>query len=309
MAEQQKGVDIYAVAAENTTYRRLKSLEMRQDELEGRLTNVASSTGATSVVKTNLILLESAAKGDALRASVGDNEYLLSSTYNADSNLPSLCGFANKLAPTADRFVNMVKIKLKKVGSPSDLSVHIRTPDANGTTLASGTLPASSVSSAYQIIAVDLDKLISVENGTTYYIVFLYTTCSDATNYYVVASNGFVGGPGDTYANYNGTTWSYYAYPALEIYYGTTNEEAGKVKKASAVNATTADLFLGFCGSDGAAGASVPIEMKGLTTTVSGLTVGRKYYLTDTPGVIGTTPGTATKYVGFATGSNSLFIA
>lgn len=66
--------------------------------------------------------------------------------------------------------------------------------------------------------------------------------------------------------------------------------------------------FIGFADSSVGVGATVSVSVAGVVTGLSGLTVGRKYYLQNTVGTIGLTAGTYAKAIGYALSTTTLFI-
>lgn len=71
----------------------------------------------------------------------------------------------------------------------------------------------------------------------------------------------------------------------------------------------TYDTFAGFANATVSAGASVGVTVGGVQTTgISGLTAAKQYYLNDTPGTIGISPGTHSRKVGISTSTTSLLI-
>lgn len=115
--------------------------------------------------------------------------------------------FAQSFQISTDEVVNKVQLYLKKVGSPSNLTVRIVT-DSSGSpstvNKTSGTLSASLVSTNYGWVDLVFSTNPQLNAGVTYWIVIDAST--SASNYYVI------GGNADGYANgaskigqYNGT--------------------------------------------------------------------------------------------------------
>lgn len=67
--------------------------------------------------------------------------------------------------------------------------------------------------------------------------------------------------------------------------------------------------FIGFADSTVTIGATVTVSLVGIVTGLSGLTSGKKYYLSDTPGAISASQGTYAKVIGTALSSTTLLIA
>jgi len=66
--------------------------------------------------------------------------------------------------------------------------------------------------------------------------------------------------------------------------------------------------FIGFAISNSTDGNPIDFQGEGIVRGFSGLTAGAKYYVQDTAGTIGTTPGTKTILVGFAISATELLI-
>ena len=66
--------------------------------------------------------------------------------------------------------------------------------------------------------------------------------------------------------------------------------------------------FIGFAAAAITGGVTGSFVTSGVATGFSGLTPGVQYYLSDTPGAIGTSPGTNTRKVGIAISTTTLLI-
>lgn len=64
----------------------------------------------------------------------------------------------------------------------------------------------------------------------------------------------------------------------------------------------------GFVNTSYALGATASVVLNGIVTGLSGLTIGSVYYLNDTAGTIGTSPGTNTRKLGIALSATTLYI-
>lgn len=93
---------------------------------------------------------------------------------------------AQSFVPTSSNVLNIVSLYLKKVGEPPDQTVRILTDD-NGqpskTSLSSGTLRSSKVTSTYSWVNVSLDQLVNLTAGITYWIVI--DVSQDDNNYWI----------------------------------------------------------------------------------------------------------------------------
>ena len=103
--------------------------------------------------------------------------------------------------------VNKVDVYLKKVSTPGNLTVRIVSNSGSspsGTTLASGSLSASLVSTTYGWVSVPFSSNPELIAGTTYWIVI--DSATNATRYYLIGANnaGYANGTGKI-GQYSGT--------------------------------------------------------------------------------------------------------
>jgi hypothetical protein len=107
--------------------------------------------------------------------------------------------FAQSFQTSTTDVVNKVELYLKKVSTPNDLTVRIVSDNSgvpSTTTLASGTLSASLISTTYGWVSVSMSTNPQLTSGTTYWIVVDGGTSS--TKYYYIGANanGYAGGTG-----------------------------------------------------------------------------------------------------------------
>ena len=97
---------------------------------------------------------------------------------------------AQSFIPTESRPLNKLTLYLKKTGSPGDISVAIAT-DAGGrpatVALATGSLPASSVSGSYSFVTASLTSAPTLTAGTTYWVIV--TVPVDAADYFIAGGD------------------------------------------------------------------------------------------------------------------------
>lgn len=106
---------------------------------------------------------------------------------------------AQSFKPSTTQAINKLSLKLKKIGSPSNLTVRILgdnsgNPNKNNV-LTFGILSASLVSSSYSFVDVVFNPAVSLTAGNTYWIVL--DTSSDNSNYWSWqndSSQGYNGG-------------------------------------------------------------------------------------------------------------------
>lgn len=105
--------------------------------------------------------------------------------------------FAQSFQVSTTEVVNKVQLYIKKVGSPSNLTVRIVTNSGTSpstVTKASGTLSASLVSTNYGWVNVPFSTNPQLDSGTTYWIVVDAST-SSSNNYRIGGNdNGYSGG-------------------------------------------------------------------------------------------------------------------
>lgn len=78
--------------------------------------------------------------------------------------------------------------------------------------------------------------------------------------------------------------------------------------RADASAAATSDAFCGFAENSVSANGTVKVAYAGTITSLTGLSRGSRYYLSDTTGAISTSAGTVTRKVGIALGRSLLLI-
>jgi len=106
---------------------------------------------------------------------------------------------AQSFVPSTSTVLNIVSFYLKKVGSPPDQTVRILT-DSGGspstTSLGSGTLKASKVTSNYSWVDVSLEPQPSLIAGQTYWMMI--DVARDDNNYWIWGKDGTDGYPSGT---------------------------------------------------------------------------------------------------------------
>ncbi len=125
---------------------------------------------------------------------------------NASATQDSAQSFQTSISDTATQ----VEVYIKKVGSPSNLTVRI-TADSSGkpasSSLTTGTISASTVTTSYGWATVALSPNVTLTAGTTYWIVL--DGSANTSNYYIWGANsaGYASGLGKT-GTYGTTTWN-----------------------------------------------------------------------------------------------------
>ncbi len=123
-------------------------------------------------------------------------------------NANSTQDFAQSFQISTTDVVNKVDLYLKKVSTPGNLTVRIVNNSGGSpgtTTLASGSLSASLISTTYGWVSVPLSTNPQLNAGTTYWIVVDGTTNS-SRYYFIGANNSYASGTGKV-GQYS-STWS-----------------------------------------------------------------------------------------------------
>lgn len=147
-------------------------------------------------------------------AAVADTNY--STTIPPTTNLSF--GNANATQDIAQDFmvtdstspVTSVDLYIKKVGSPSNITVRIKNSSSNlpgSTTIMSGTLSTSSLSTNYGWVNVAFTTPATLTVGTRYFLVL--DAATSASNYFVYGVSNYSGSYGNKiYSTTSGGTWS-----------------------------------------------------------------------------------------------------
>lgn len=121
---------------------------------------------------------------------------------------------AQSFVPATTAVVNRVSLYIKKVGSPSNLSVHIAADNGNkpdNDALASATISASLVTGTYGWIDASFLSPPTLNAGTRYWIVL--DASKDANNYWTIGldnTDGYANGTGKSTTNWTagGASWA-----------------------------------------------------------------------------------------------------
>jgi len=192
----------------------------------GGLTMANNSVINGSVYSNGNITGSGAITGTALAA----NSPALAADQTNDSGVPAYdvtFGNANGTQDFAQSFqvsstdvVNKVDLYLKKVSTPGNLTVRIVSNSGSNpgtTTLASGSLPASLVSTNYGWVSVPLSSNPELSAGTTYWIVIDGST--NSSRYYKIGANsGVYASGGGKIGQYSGT-WNNTSPSGLDGYF------------------------------------------------------------------------------------------
>lgn len=117
---------------------------------------------------------------------------------------------AQSFVPSTSGALNKVSFNVRKVGTPSDMSIRIVTDNAgkpSKTVLASGSMLASSVGSSMAFSDATLASPPNLNAGQTYWIIAIASV--NATNHFVFGtdtSDGYVAGTGKSSPNWNASS-------------------------------------------------------------------------------------------------------
>ena len=117
--------------------------------------------------------------------------------------------------------ITQISLYIKKVGSPSNATVRI-TADSSGkpatSSLATGTLSASSVTGSYGWVNIALSPNVTLSTSTTYWLVI--DAGVNASNYYIWGANNaqYAGGLGKL-GQYGTTTWNNTSPSGLDAFF------------------------------------------------------------------------------------------
>ena len=162
------------------------------------------------------------------------------------------------------------------------------------------------ISSSYEDVVLDISNVEILPS--TMYAIVVYCTSGDSGNCIEwreqtsdIFANGTEVGSADS-----GNTWTISSSADFRFaVYGYTNEK--KVWMSDANNLERL-RFDGFATSNAIADASINVATAGLVSNFTGLTSGSLYYVQDSVGTIGTTPGTYGVLVGRASSTTQLLI-
>ena len=237
--------------------------------------------------------------------------------YRAEFNFGDVSGNtrrAVRIIPRGGLTSSSIKLILNKQGSPTgNLTIEVQTdssgspsgtPITNGT---SNTVAMSGLTGSYVETAFTFASAFTLAAGTTYWIVLKRSDAVSGSNY--VRCLGL--GTSTDYASfvgkkYDGSTWSAGENMYFEMVQATGSSLTAWRSDANVVGLHWVD---GFAITDAAsAGNNVDIQTNGLVTGLSGLIPGRKYYVQDAVGTIGTTVGTYEVGVGEAVSDTTLLL-
>lgn len=208
-------------------------------------------------------------------------------------------------------FVDNVVVRLRYGGAPlsGTISVSIRATSGGLPTGAdletAATLDASTITGSYANYTFAVN--VSVIPSTMYAIVLRISTSSDMDVDIKTGASSYAGGTYVTSSN-SGSSWS--STSTSDMYF-TVNQRvttAGRVYRSSAQVAARTDGFIGFALEAGTIGQTKAVQIMGIPTGLTSITIGSTYYLANTPGTIATSAGTVSRKIGMGVSTTSLLI-
>lgn len=278
----------------------------------------ASSLIAGIEIVGEFTAYEAITAGDAVALIAPDAEDQTYGTANQDAELnlgdaAARTYVAQGFKPGASTFINKVDVYMKKTGTPlGNITVSIysgtTTPVTN---LGSATILTSDVGTTFAFETATFANPIEVTSGSQYFIVLTRTVAVDVVNYFIM-------GVDDSSASYGTTNDTRFVGDATPAWTATTTSDlifktykedttvAAQVRPTKATSKLRTFNFIGFAESTVAAAATVTITRFPSKTSLTSITPGRAYYLSDTAGAIATTGGTYPLNVGIGKTTTSL---
>lgn len=194
-----------------------------------------------------------------------------------------------------------MKIDVYKTGAPADnIQVRIETDDGtgkpSGTAVTNGTssIAGGTITATYVDTTFTFAGSITLTLGTVYHVVIQRSAGVDPTNYYNIMHltknvRAF------TTNLYNGTVWGT-AITTKSMYMVLTGVMQVLACKTSA-SFIEQTYFTGIINTATAIGVEALIQKIGVTRTLTGLTKNTFYHLSNTAGLVSSTPGTVIRMV------------
>jgi len=203
--------------------------------------------------------------------------------------------------------INKVSLKLVKIGNPpGNFEVSIYGVDGDNFPIApplgAKSVLADNISDGWNDF--DFDSPVSVSTSTAYAIVVGVPAGDGNANivWKFSDANAYVGGHyfsnnsfGDNWTEHPESDFTFKMYGDNRAY-------------ACEANDTLKLDFIGFAITSGNPGENISVQVNGVVSGFESLSVGRKYYIQDTPGAIGTSPGVYKKLVAISINQTELTI-
>lgn len=161
-----------------------------------------------------------AANGEALAAEQSNGTTGTPPSTIVFGNATATQDLAQSFTVSTDTPVSKVQFYIKKTGAPANATVRLVNNTAGSpgaTTIASGALSASLVTTAYGWVNVQFSNNPSLTPGTTYWLVI--DAANSSTNYYTVGANTNGYANGSAKIGRYGATWSTTTPSTLDTYF------------------------------------------------------------------------------------------
>ncbi len=207
---------------------------------------------------------------------------------------------------TSSQLVSKITVRLKKVGSPVDtITITLRDGEDGNILQTIGTIDGSTLSTSYANYEFTLTDIIFAKN-TGYTIQMVRSGSADAVNYYRWDSGSYAGSAARVYDS-NSSGWISALVADYSVVFKMTTV-AGMVYKCRTDISGFFEVFTGFSTANVSKGVTATIDVGPIHTFANALS-GYIQYLTDSPGLISSTPGTHAKEVGVALSSTVLQVS
>ena len=256
---------------------------------------------------------ENVTAGDCLVLSNGGSFELASNTTGSNANTITTTAWTSQSFTTSANAITIEKVTIGFQNATTtgneNLRVSIRANSGGqptGADLGSKDVTASVANTGTTWVTFTFDTPVAVSASTIYHIIIRESSeIGDANTGVIRNNNGSTGA--NTSAN-SGSTWSASNGP---LYYK-VYEIATIVGRIYKADADTADVarndFIGFCKTTTAAAGSCPVVVAGVATGLSGLSIGSKYYASNTAGGVATSAGSVSIKVGRAVSATEMLI-
>ncbi len=237
----------------------------------------------------------------------GDNTILDTAATGADTVFGNAANSNVRIAqtfsfPTSTQLISKITFRLLKTGTPTDNVVVTLRDNLDGTIIQTiATIAGGTITGSYADYSYTLTEIICAKN-TSYVIQMARDGGIDAVNYYRWQTSTGPSYPNGFGANFDGTTWATNQADRQLIIKMTTT--ASNIYKCRTDISGFYEMCNGFVKTGVSKNATVTINV-GTQQTLSGMT-GRFQYLTDSPGLISQTPGTANRKIGVAFSQTAL---
>jgi hypothetical protein len=171
-------------------------------QINGNVYSNGNITGSGTITGVAIVAGGTAATADQSWTTVDGDSVL--------GNISNKKDLAQSFTPSVSNVLNKVSLYLKKVGTPTDLTVKILTDNSGSpskTAIATGTISASTITGSYGYIDASFSASPSLTAGTKYWILLDSTV--NASNYFywgIDSAQGYASGTGKYSANWNASS-------------------------------------------------------------------------------------------------------